>query len=108
MKALVYTEPGKLVYRDEPDPAPEAGEALIQVDSVGICGSDLHAYRGHDERRLPPLILGHEVSGLAQPGSARSRRGRNQSPADAIRLSFDESLFVKESIQRLSPLVDLS
>ena len=65
MKALVYTEPGKLVYRDEPDPAPEAGEALIQVDSVGICGSDLHAYRGQDERRPPPVILGHEVSALA-------------------------------------------
>jgi threonine dehydrogenase-like Zn-dependent dehydrogenase len=74
MKALVYTEPGKLVYRDEPDPAPEAGEALIQVDSVGICGSDLHAYRGHDERRPPPLILGHEVSGLALSGRRDGER----------------------------------
>jgi L-iditol 2-dehydrogenase len=35
------------------------------VEAVGICGSDLHAYLGHDERRPPPLILGHEVSGRA-------------------------------------------
>ncbi|MEN0002385.1 MAG: alcohol dehydrogenase catalytic domain-containing protein, partial [Pseudomonadota bacterium] len=34
-----------------------------RVDSVGICGSDMHAYLGHDERRPAPLILGHEVAG---------------------------------------------
>jgi len=74
MKALVYTEPGRIVYRDEPDPVPGAGEALIRVEAVGICGSDLHAYLGHDERRPPPLILGHEVSGRALSGEHRGQR----------------------------------
>ena len=63
MKALVYTRPGVLEYRDEPDPTPAPGEALIEVEAVGICGSDLHGYQGHDPRRAPPLILGHEICG---------------------------------------------
>ena len=44
MKALVYTSPKELEYRDEPDPTPEAGEALIRIEASGICGSDMHAY----------------------------------------------------------------
>lgn len=73
MKALVYTAPCEVVHRDEPDPAAGAGEVLIRVDAVGICGSDMHAYHGHDPRRVPPLILGHELAGeiLAGPGKGR-------------------------------------
>ena len=73
MKALVYTSPNEMTYRDEPRPAPSSGEVLIRVDAVGICGSDMHAYHGRDPRRVPPLILGHEVAGeiLAGPGTGR-------------------------------------
>ena len=73
MKALVYTGPETLDYRDEP--APEPGEdALIRVDHVGVCGSDMHAWAGHDERRPAPLILGHEVSGTVVEGPGAGRR----------------------------------
>ncbi len=65
MKALVYTGPEALAFQEMPDPAAGATDALISVESVGICGSDMHAYLGHDERRPAPLILGHEVAGLA-------------------------------------------
>jgi len=68
MKALVYTKPNELVYRDEPDPAPGEGQVLIKVEASGICGSDMHAYHGHDPRRVPPLILGHEVAGTIASG----------------------------------------
>ena len=54
MKALVYTANQKMTYRDEPDPAPGHDEALVAVQSVGICGSDMHAWLGHDPRRVPP------------------------------------------------------
>ena len=54
MKALVYTANQKMTYRDEPDPAPGHDEALVVVQSVGICGSDMHAWLGHDPRRVPP------------------------------------------------------
>ena len=71
MKALVYTAPNEVIYRDEPQPTPAPGEVLIRVDAVGICGSDMHAYHGRDPRRVPPLILGHELVGeiLAGPGA---------------------------------------
>ena len=72
MKALVYTGPETLEYRDEPEPDP--GEVLVKIDSVGICGSDMHAYLGHDERRPAPLILGHEAAGLVVSGEGNGRR----------------------------------
>lgn len=74
MKALVYTGPNQIVYRDEPQPMPASGEVLIRVDAVGICGSDMHAYHGRDPRRTPPLILGHELAGEIEAGPGTGRR----------------------------------
>ena len=68
MKALVYEGNHSLAVRDVEEPAVDSGDALIRVHSVGICGSDLHAYHGRDERRPPPLVLGHEVSGYRIDG----------------------------------------
>ncbi len=68
MKALVYTAPNTVEYRDEPAPVQTDGESLVQIEAAGICGSDLHAYLGHDSRRVPPLILGHEVCGTVVEG----------------------------------------
>lgn len=64
MKALVYTAPKMLEIRDMPEPATPEGESIVQVESAGICGSDMHAYLGHDARRPAPLILGHEAAGI--------------------------------------------
>ena len=69
MKALVYTSNEEMTFRDEAQPQRQNGEALIAIESVGICGSDMHAYLGHDERRVPPLILGHEAVGRVLEGS---------------------------------------
>jgi len=74
MKALVYTAQKEMTYRDEPEPAPGPGDALIAIDSIGICGSDMHAYQGHDERRVPPLILGHEAVGRVLEGNQPGQR----------------------------------
>ncbi len=56
MKALVYTAPEAVVYRDEPAPEARGAEALLRIEAAGICGSDKHAYHGHDPRRVSPLI----------------------------------------------------
>ena len=64
MKALVLTEYNKLEYKDMPDPKPERGEVLVQVKACGICGSDVHGMDGSTGRRIPPLIMGHEASGI--------------------------------------------
>lgn len=74
MKALVYTKPLEVTYREEPDPAVPAGEALVRIDAVGICGSDMHGYHGHDPRRVPPLVLGHEAAGEVIAGRGKGRR----------------------------------
>jgi L-iditol 2-dehydrogenase len=63
MKALVYASVQTLVYRDMPDPVAGAGQSLIRIEASGICGSDMHAFLGHDDRRPAPLILGHEAAG---------------------------------------------
>jgi len=74
MKALVYKGPERLEFQDMPDPVPLGEEQLVKVDSVGICGSDMHAFLGHDERRPAPLILGHEVSGTIVEGEREGQR----------------------------------
>ncbi|KAA3632996.1 MAG: galactitol-1-phosphate 5-dehydrogenase, partial [Proteobacteria bacterium] len=74
MKALVYTAPKQMTLLDQPEPSPAADESLIEVEAVGICGSDMHAYQGHDPRRVPPLVLGHEICGRASGGAFDGRR----------------------------------
>lgn len=68
MKALVYDAVETLTYRDAPDPQAGPGQSLIRIAASGICGSDMHAYLGHDERRPAPLILGHEAAGIVVGG----------------------------------------
>ena len=68
MKALVYIGPQSLEFRDADDPVPGNDEVLVRVDSCGICGSDMHAWLGHDDRRPAPLILGHEAAGTIVGG----------------------------------------
>ena len=74
MKALVYTGTEKLEYKNFDNPNLRKDESIIKVSASGICGSDMHAYHGKDERRIPPLILGHEVSGIIQEGSEKGKK----------------------------------
>jgi len=71
MKALVLEEYGKLVYEDVPRPDIAPDEVLVKVEACGICGSDVHGLDGSTGRRQPPLIMGHEASGVvAETGPA--------------------------------------
>jgi L-iditol 2-dehydrogenase len=74
MKALVYTGPETLTFCEQPAPRPGNDEAIVGVEAVGICGSDMHAYLGHDERRPAPLVLGHEAAGTVLSGPREGRR----------------------------------
>lgn len=74
MKALVYTGKLSMELRDEPEPVAAAGLSLVKIEAAGICGSDMHAYHGHDERRVPPLILGHELAGTVIEGELTGTR----------------------------------
>jgi len=64
MKALVLEEYNKLIYKDVPKPAINDDEVLVEVKAAGICGSDVHGIDGSTGRRIPPIIMGHEASGV--------------------------------------------
>jgi alcohol dehydrogenase len=78
MKALVYTHPLEVRLEERPEPELVGGEVILRIDAVGICGSDMHAYHGHDPRRKPGLVLGHEFCGTvvksAVPGYTKGMR----------------------------------
>lgn len=64
MKALVYTAPEQLQIQERPIPQPAANEVRIKISYCGICGSDVHGYLGKTGRRIPPMVMGHEFSGV--------------------------------------------
>jgi len=71
MKALVLKEYRRLVVEDVPVPAIGASDVLVAVKACGICGSDVHGMDGSTGRRRPPVIMGHEASGvIARIGDA--------------------------------------
>lgn len=64
MKALVLTEYNKFNYEEVPQPQYGAEDILVQVKACSICGSDVHGMDGSTGRRIPPVIMGHEASGV--------------------------------------------
>lgn len=72
MRAAVFRAVGELVLSKTDKPAlSHSDEVLVQVKAVGICGSEVHAYRGTHPFRKAPAVLGHEVSGIvAEVGAA--------------------------------------
>jgi L-iditol 2-dehydrogenase len=66
MKALVLEKYMDLVYKDVPEPELADDEVLVRIKAVGICGSDVHGMDGSTGRRIPPLIMGHEASGVIE------------------------------------------
>ena len=88
MKALVLTEYNHFAIQDVPQPQAAPQEVLIQVRACGICGSDIHGMDGSSGRRIPPIIMGHEASGvIAQVG----RGVTAWQPGD--RVTFDSTIW---------------
>jgi 2-desacetyl-2-hydroxyethyl bacteriochlorophyllide A dehydrogenase len=70
MQALVCSTPGKLEYKQIPEPKPELGRSILKIRRIGICGTDLHAFQGTQPFFNYPRILGHELSGELLGGNA--------------------------------------
>ena len=66
VKALVWHGGRELTLEELADPEPADGEVVLDVTLAGICGSDLHPFKGHAGPRRPPLVLGHEVVGTVE------------------------------------------
>ena len=63
MQAAMLLEPGRLEQVELPEPPdPMAGEALVAVRRVGICGTDFHAYASTQNFFAYPRVLGHELA----------------------------------------------
>jgi L-iditol 2-dehydrogenase len=88
MKALVLESYNNLVYKDMPEPEYKPNEVLVRVKACGICGSDIHGFDGSSGRRNPPLIMGHEASGvIVEVGSSV----KNYKVGD--RVTFDSTVY---------------
>ena len=76
MKTITLEEPGRFSLTETPAPTEGLGvdEALVRVRKVGICGTDLHAFRGKQPFFTYPRILGHEL-GVEIVQAASNSRG---------------------------------
>lgn len=63
MNMLICQEPKKLIHEKREIPIPDKQEALIKIKSVGICGTDIHAWGGNQPFFSYPRVLGHEICG---------------------------------------------
>lgn len=63
MRAAVLVEPGRFDVRQVARPDPRPDEALIRIARSGICGTDMHIFRGHYAADSLPMIPGHEFTG---------------------------------------------
>ena len=73
MRAILCDEPGRLTLVERPEPRPAAGEVLVRIRRVGVCGTDFHIFRGKQPFLTYPRVMGHELGGevvAAPPGSA--------------------------------------
>ena len=67
MRALVFTAPGEMELQEVAEPRLGPDEVEVEVRAAGICGSELHGFRGAGFR-VPPLVMGHEFAGLTADG----------------------------------------
>jgi 2-desacetyl-2-hydroxyethyl bacteriochlorophyllide A dehydrogenase len=103
MKALVLEEYNKLVYKDVPDPEISGNEVLIRVKACGICGSDVHGMDGSTGRRIPPMIMGHEASGIIVKTGSEVKGWKS-----GDRVTFDSTVYPLDDWYTLEGLYNLS
>ena len=88
MKALVLKEYNQFSYEDVPEPEYGPDDLLVQVKACSICGSDVHGMDGSTGRRIPPVIMGHEASGVIKAVGANVK---GFAPGD--RITFDSTIY---------------
>ena len=62
MKQAVMTAPGKIEIHYVSIPVPGPGEVLLEIQRIGVCGSDIHVYHGKHPYTSYPVVQGHEFS----------------------------------------------
>ncbi|XHS77396.1 zinc-binding alcohol dehydrogenase family protein [Burkholderiaceae bacterium UC74_6] len=72
MLTVTCESPGTLLAHDRPRPERKRGEVLLRVKRVGVCGTDLHIFTGHQPYLSYPRVMGHELSGIVEEADADS------------------------------------
>ena len=103
MKALVLTEYKTFSYEEVPLPEIGPDDVLVRVKACGICGSDVHGMDGSTGRRIPPVIMGHEASGvIEQIGGGVSEWHVGE------RVTFDSTVVTRQDFYSQKGLFNLS
>jgi 2-desacetyl-2-hydroxyethyl bacteriochlorophyllide A dehydrogenase len=77
LKAIVCEEPYGLSVGTRRAPVPAAGEALLRIRRVGLCGTDYHIFSGKHPYLEYPRVMGHELAGVVEiPSGASPRAGQ--------------------------------
>lgn len=63
MRALVYKGPFQMDIEEIEYPTPGSSDVIVKVRAVGMCGSDIHGFSGKTGRRIPGMVMGHEIAG---------------------------------------------
>lgn len=84
MRAKVITAPYKMETWDVPVPQPKAGEALVKIAYTGICGSDVHIYKGETPTAKENVITGHEYSGVIEEIAPGTPNPNGLKPGDKV------------------------
>jgi L-iditol 2-dehydrogenase len=103
MKALILKEYNQFAYEDIPLPELGLEDVLVQVRACGICGSDVHGMDGSSGRRIPPLIMGHEASGVIAKVGAEVAGW-----AEGDRVTFDSTVYPLDDWYTRQGLYNLS
>jgi L-iditol 2-dehydrogenase len=103
MKALVLKEYNRFSMEEVPMPIIGSEDVLIRVKACGICGSDVHGMDGSTGRRIPPIIMGHEASGVIEQIGSSVREWR-----DGDRVTFDSTIVTKQDFYSQKGTFNLS
>jgi threonine dehydrogenase-like Zn-dependent dehydrogenase len=92
MKALMLEKPMQLRYQDLPDPVlADSRSVLVRIKAAAICGSDVHGLDGSTGRRIAPIVMGHEASGIIEE---IGKDVKGFAPGD--RVTFDSTIYCGE------------
>ncbi|GGF61036.1 alcohol dehydrogenase [Paenibacillus albidus] len=84
MKSIVCDEPEHLRFQEIDEPVLTQGTAVVRVRRIGICGTDLHAYKGKQPFFSYPRILGHELAGIIEEMDEKGTGGTGLQVGDQV------------------------
>ncbi|KAJ1943121.1 hypothetical protein GGF37_002794 [Kickxella alabastrina] len=108
MNAVVFKKPYEVSYERVPRPInPQAGEAIVRVMACGLCGSDLHPYRGAEKGLREDTICGHEFAGIIEEAGKGVTFARGQRVAASFTTACGTCWFCTHNLSSRCDTVQL-